>query len=495
MSLSQSITDPCEKVGTKIELLHHSNDFEDLTEGVGETQNFFLRVGRPGRLYLQPNYTAFTKSSLGSIPSKIEKTLLKTDTNIPLTTSINNSLITNDTKNSSTSTEGFITYKHPKSYTTSYSSKGYGVGFVSKTERFKKGVSAYMPGPGEYSPDKLFTVENEIKKTDLGKSLFLNPASKSLQLIQSGNNTSNSFSNYNNNSRNINNNNNSSMGRNNNLDKSQENDKSNNNNNGNINNLNNSSSSDEIKGNYFFCSNTNRFQGGLFNLKNKNPGPGKYFLETDYKISHPEKLSPGFMNLQPKIISPIKYFGLNTNDHKNMGFKIQDKMKNGKVATFWRGGLPYLGYTYDFGKTLTKLKDKKKIKNKSLDKVITMPDFQSTQELRKNKFLRTNATDLNDSNTNNSRGLPSISEEKELRKEFIISNLIRNKKKDLMGLAPPRWDSGIYHDNESHFQVPGPAYYAPKPQTIKKSFNLNSKDFIYTNSIPYQTVNGSLPIP
>ena len=43
---------------------------------------FFLRTGRPGHLFLKPNYTAFTKTNLGSIPSKLEKTLVKTDTNI-----------------------------------------------------------------------------------------------------------------------------------------------------------------------------------------------------------------------------------------------------------------------------------------------------------------------------------------------------------------------------------------------------------------------------
>ena len=53
---------------------------------------FFLRTGRPGHLFLKPNYTAFTKTNLGSIPSKLEKTLVKTDTNKPLSTYINNTL-------------------------------------------------------------------------------------------------------------------------------------------------------------------------------------------------------------------------------------------------------------------------------------------------------------------------------------------------------------------------------------------------------------------
>ena len=44
----------------------------------------------------------------------------------------------------------------------------------------------------------------------------------------------------------------------------------------------------------------------------------------------------------------------------------------------------------------------------------------------------------------------------------------------------------------THFQVPGPAYYEPKSQSLKRSFNLNTKDFIYTNSVPYKTIGGNI---
>ena len=60
------------------------------------------------------------------------------------------------------------------------------------------------------------------------------------------------------------------------------------------------------------------------------------------------------------------------------------------------------------------------------------------------------------------------------------------KKKDFFSLSSPRWDQGYFHDNATHFQVPGPAYYNPKIQNTKKSFNLNNKDFIYTNSLPFK---------
>ena len=41
----------------------------------------------------------------------------------------------------------------------------------------------------------------------------------------------------------------------------------------------------------------------------------------------------------------------------------------------------------------------------------------------------------------------------------------------------------------THFQVPNPAYYTPKIKNIKKTFNLNNKDFIYTNNLPFKNDN------
>ena len=73
-----------------------------------------------------------------------------------------------------------------------------------------------------------------------------------------------------------------------------------------------------------------------------------------------------------------------------------------------------------------------------------------------------------------------------------MNDLLKYKRKDLFGLASPRWDEGIFHDNMTHFQVPGPAYYEPKSQSLKRSFNLNTKDFIYTNSVPYKTIGGNI---
>ena len=461
MSLSQRLTDNCEDLGSKIELINNSKELGENSLQYN-TQNFFLRVGKPGKLFLQPNYTAFTKTSLGSIPSKIEKTLLKTETNIPLTTSINNSIISSESKfNSTTTNDSILSYRDPKNYSKSYSSKGYGNGFVSKVARFNKYLKEYTPGPGDYNTDKLFTMENEIKRSNFGRSIFLDRANRSLSLLNPISPSEQKF--FTSQEREY-------------LNKKKEKEKE-------IIELNKDLEKDKNKrkGNYFFESNSNRFSGGLFTIKNKNPGPGKYFVNMDYLIPYKNKNSPNFIYPTPKIINPIKHYKLNTNDEKELGFQIKDKIKNAKIVTFWRG-MPHLGNTYDFGDEM-KLEEKKLKKKKKFlteENIVTMPDLELLKKIRRNKFYRSNQ-----------KTLPSISEDKTANNN-IIRKMLKYKKKDLFGLASPRWDQGFFHDNESHFQVPGPAYYEPRILTNKKSFNLNKKDFIYTNSVPFQTINGSM---
>lgn len=457
MSLSQTLTDNCEEMGSKIELLNNSKELGERSPRLN-TQNFFLRVGKPGKLFLQPNYTAFTKTSLGTIPSKIEKTLLKTETNIPLTTSINNSLASTESKfNSSTTNNSTMSFGNTYNNSKSFNRKGYGNGFVSKVERFSKYLKEYTPGPGDYYSDKLYTVENDVKRSYFGKSFFVEKRNKSLNLLNPA--TSNEQKFY------------TSQERENLLKKkdkdaeSKEKDSKS------------KEDKNSQKGNYYFESKSKRFFGSVFSNKNKYPGPGKYFTNLEYKIRDIDKNSPNFIYPAQKVINPVMYYDLNSNDGKDIGFGIKNKIKNAKVATYW-GGVPHLGHTYDFGDTITgKEKKFKKSQNLGEQNVVSIPDFDVIKTIRRNKFFRTKQDYL-----------PSISEEKILNSNSMISNLLKFKKKDLFGLAAPRWDQGEYHDNESHFQVPGPAYYDPRIINNKKSFNLNKKDFIYTNSLPYQTV-------
>ena len=118
---------------------------------------------------MKPNYTAFTKTNLGSIPSKLEKTLIKSNTSKPTSTFINNTISSFNKKKDLTVPKE---EKDIRKYTTSFSSKGFGVGFVSKVIRFGENLSGYKPGPADYSPEKNFTLLNKIEKSTFGKSFF-----------------------------------------------------------------------------------------------------------------------------------------------------------------------------------------------------------------------------------------------------------------------------------------------------------------------------------
>ena len=465
MSLTQELEDPCEEIGSKIILTTNMLE-EDLSQNLSSTStnktfNYpqtFLRVGKPGKLFLKPNYTAFTKTNLGSIPSKVEKTLIKTEENIPITVTLNKQV------QKINLTQGKENDK--RNFSTSYSSKGYGVGFVSKVPRFDYSQRIIYPGPGDYSPEKNDSVENNVNKSILGKSLFSEKSNKSLQLLNTNKDkfyTSQEIlsllrKNYNERYNIL--------------------DKNNVDNNKNSNNIKN----ENKKGNYYFESKVKKFNRGIFNTYNKNPGPGKYFIDTNYKIKNKEKKSPDFIEpLITKREDPLKTFGITSDDENRIGFNFSSK--KGKIANLWNGS-PFMGYSYDFGKTLKNIKDNKTTMNLKRNKIISLPDTDMSNNLKnlgkfRSKFLFNdffnNITKDNIENQYN-----NINCKTKMKKD-----LIKYKKKDLFALASPRWDEGHFHDNASHFQIPGPAYYQPKEQLLKRSFNLNKKDFIFTNSVPF----------
>lgn len=482
MSLTQNIKDDCENLGNTIVLSHEAFEEESniATNNSTDNQRLFLRVGKPGKLFLEPHYTAFTKTNLGSIPSKIEKTLIKTEESVPITITLNKNI----RKNIDTSEED-QTSRDYRNSSTSFSSKGYGVGFVSQVPRFQNN-RIILPGPGHYSPDKILSVENDVNKSIFGKSLFLDNNTKSLQLL---NNDDNHFftsqellkrlKNQQYNNRYLNNLTYDSF--------------SNNNNASNI------SNSDEKKGNYFFDSKVKKFSGGMFDTGNKNPGPGRYFVNTDFKIKNKNRKSPDFMEPTKKKESPEKNFGLLKNNEKKIGFNLIDNKKNGKISTFWNGA-PSFGNSYDFGKTIKNGKKMKETDNNYeyifSNNMVKIPDNATSMNLKKLATLRFrtkdnfNIKDKKDGSLTKSRYRYDFTYDKNKNEnsDLIMKDLLKFRRKDFFGLAPPRWDEGIFHDNGSHFQIPGPAYYDPKFQSPKRSFNFNTKDFIFTNSVPFKEV-------
>ena len=463
MSLSPTIKDNYNNPISNIELLQRNNDETDKSN-LNSTK-FFLRTGRPGHLFLKPNYTAFTKTNLGSIPTKLEKTLIKTKTNKPISSFINNTMSSFNKKKELKPIQ--TEEKDIRKYTTSFSSKGFGVGFVSKVSRFGESLSGYEPGPADYSPEKNLTLLSKVENSTFGKSFFKKKTSMSLscynnnftpQTSKRSSTTSKSKNNTDiNNSENI--------------------------------------SLEKNKGSYYFNSTSDRFNGSIFGSKNRNPGPGKYFFDNNNIIvKEPEKLSSGFVEPKKKMVNPIKFYGLNKNEKKKLGYNLSNKMKNGKLVYIWKG------LQYNNNEELL---------------------FNSKKINKSNISLANNSTKITSvvsNNNNNSSNLPSIyygdkkskincskteyisispenaswlnkydeSKIKNNKYENNLKKILKYKKKDYFSLSSPRWDQGFFHDNATHFQVPGPAYYTPKIQNTKKSFNLNNKDFIYTNSLPFK---------
>jgi hypothetical protein len=306
MSLSSTIKDNYNNPISNIELLQRNNDETDKSN-LNSTK-FFLRTGRPGHLFLKPNYTAFTKTNLGSIPTKLEKTLIKTKTNKPISSFINNTMSSFNKKKELKPIQ--TEEKDIRKYTTSFSSKGFGVGFVSKVSRFGESLSGYEPGPADYSPEKNLTLLSKVENSTFGKSFFKKKTSMSLscynnnftpQTSKRSSTTSKSKNNTDiNNSENI--------------------------------------SLEKNKGSYYFNSTSDRFNGSIFGTKNKNPGPGKYFFDNNNIIvKEPEKLSSGFVEPKKKMVNPIKFYGLNKNEKKKFGYHLSNKMKNGKLVYIWKG--------------------------------------------------------------------------------------------------------------------------------------------------------------
>ena len=468
MALTQELDDECEEIGSKIVLTSNIIEEEGSANISSTSTNksfnppqTFLRVGKPGKLFLKPNWTAFTKTNLGSIPSKVEKTLIKTEESIPITVTLNKQIQKinlNQEKEDNKS----------RSFSTSFSSKGYGVGFVSKVPRFDYGKRVVYPGPGDYFPEKNDSMENDVNKSIFGKSMFSEKSGKSLQLLNTNKDkfyTSQEIlsllrKNYNqryyNTSTNINENNS---------------------------NKNNNTKNENNKGNYYFESKVKKFTGGIFNVSNRNPGPGKYFMDTEFKIKNREKKSPDFIEPIAKKDDPLKTFGININENQK-GFNFIGSKRGGKVVNLWNGS-PFMGYSYDFGKTLKNIKENKNATSLKKNRIINYPDSYMSNNLKhlgnpKNRFLnRDYLSNISKENFEN-QFMNNIGNKTTVRKD-----LLKYKKKDNFELAPPRWDEGNFHDNASHFQIPGPAYYEPREQLLKKSFNLNKKDFIVTNSVPF----------
>jgi hypothetical protein len=154
-------------------------------------ENFFKKATHKGKLFKGPNWTAYNKENLGSIPRTVEKALVedkKSMTKIGFNTQTERFYPKID---SAKQCPGPGTYNlsgdmdFTRTSTSFYNSKGFGNGFVSQSERFNDSslyYSKYAPGPGEYQPQKNCSISEEVNKKLVHKSLYNNKKTRSLKV-------------------------------------------------------------------------------------------------------------------------------------------------------------------------------------------------------------------------------------------------------------------------------------------------------------------------
>ena len=385
-----------------------------------KSKTFYLKTTRQGHLYNHPIFTAYTKTSLGSIPTKLEKTLIDTKKKKK-----SNSIFSPEPENNSESNYNPSSFK---TKSVSLSKKGYGNGFISKTERFDNGFKdKYRPGPCEYPIDKI-SIKNDVSKSLFSQGLYNTKENHSILPKKSSPGPCDYNPKY----------------------------------------------YDDInidKNSYFFTSDSVRFKGILEN-KNNNPGPGKYFNVDSDLVKDKNRESYFFKGKVKRKDNPTKRLKIDIGDYCNSSFKLVDQ--KGNVNHSWKeNNSKILGrdFIYVFDK---KKKDKK-------NKI-----FEKFKPEKYNNRFKENEKDDDEENNNHRYSNTN---------ENIYININPNNvpKENLFKLYSPRWKSIIAYNADCNFKPPGPAYYHPFLPKNKVSFNLNDKDFIYTNGLPFAVMLNTIP--
>ena len=180
------------------ETLKHSNTELQMASNVVTLDNlnevdekFFRKTTHKGKLFKGPNWTAYNKENLGSIPRTVEKALVedkKGMTKVGFSTQTERFFPKMD---SAKQCPGPGTYNisgdmdFTRTSTSFYSSKGFGNGFVSQSERFNDSslyYSKYAPGPGDKKKKKRGSIADDVNKMLLAKSLYNNKKTRSLKV-------------------------------------------------------------------------------------------------------------------------------------------------------------------------------------------------------------------------------------------------------------------------------------------------------------------------
>lgn len=269
----------------------------------------------------------------------------------------------------------------------SFSSKGYGVGFISKDERFnyrhlERGK--YSPGPGEYRYERFKDMQHSIQNSLKGQSLYNSKETMSKKIKQRypGPCTYDPI-------------------------KAQE-------------------IVDSLHGPVFHKLKSKRFKM----IKNDIPGPGTYNEEFGrHRFNDNNKVSFFFRRPMQSKEDPLKKYQIKTViSKKDTAFCLRQNKGDGQLM-------------------------KAKISP-------MMNILEDHQELKIGANNNVNSTYNNEG----------------------IEYELNTGKKDLLGLAAPRWKKNKYQ-----FLVPGPAFYCLKLSHNKLSFNQSNNNFLYSPGVLFSS--------
>ena len=309
--------------------------------------NLMNKTTTKGKLFKGPNWTAYNKENLGSIPQKIEKALIEGKNNKNLTKIGFN-----------TQSERFFPKKNkeknpgPGSYniskdltrtsTSFYSSKGFGNGFVSQSDRFNNSslyYSKYSPGPGEYQPQEIGTIGYKVSKSLLAKSLYNNKKNVSLK----NRNYTPGPGQYN---------------------------------------INNNFKWNQLYKSSFFASNAPRFNK---RIKDKIPDPGKYYKDEYYidindKEKRINKENYYFKKPKEKKVDLLKKYKIKTEQNKeDIKFKLHEK--KGRIYNINGNSInPFTMNKQDIYKIRNKSLNNKLLNNNNKIPNYTMRNFGFSNE-------------------------------------------------------------------------------------------------------------------
>jgi hypothetical protein len=162
-------------------------------ENLDEIQDkYLLRAPRKGKLIKGPNWTAYNRENLGTIPRKMEKVLIEDKNNKErLGFSCQTERFATraqSVKNMFPGPGAYQTIKDPVNTTSSsQSTRGFGNGFASLSDRFddpKFYYDKFLPGPGQYKINDKISIKSDIDKNIHFKSLYDNTKVKSLMIKQ-----------------------------------------------------------------------------------------------------------------------------------------------------------------------------------------------------------------------------------------------------------------------------------------------------------------------